>query len=69
MATSLNPGYTNNVNVVQLRTSGTGMQRVTDRDITSPAVNARKVIEVNVESDGGVNKDNISVSEFTEGNE
>lgn len=33
MAGSLNAGFTNNINVIQIRTSGSSMQRVTDRSI------------------------------------
>lgn len=33
MATPLNPGFENNANVIQIRTSGSSMQRVTDRAI------------------------------------
>jgi hypothetical protein len=33
MPTSLTAGYKNNINTIQIRTSGSGMQRVTDRRI------------------------------------
>ena len=33
MATSLNSGFSNNINAIQIRTSGSSMQRVTDRAI------------------------------------
>ena len=33
MATSLNAGYSNNINIIQIRTNGANMQRVTDRAI------------------------------------
>lgn len=33
MAGSLNAGFSNNINVIQIRTSGSSMQRVTDRAI------------------------------------
>ena len=33
MATSLNAGYTNNINVVQVRANGAHSQRLTDRTI------------------------------------
>lgn len=33
MASALNAGYTNNINVVQVRTCGSSMQRLTDRSI------------------------------------
>lgn len=33
MPTNLNPGYTNNINTIQIRTAGNKSQRVTDRPI------------------------------------
>lgn len=66
MATSLNAGYKNNINVLQVRTNGTSMQRLTDRELTSPVAAARTVLKTTVETDGGVN-DDFDVSEFTEG--
>ena len=33
MATALNPGFLNNINVIQIRVNGAHMQRVTDRAI------------------------------------
>ena len=33
MATGLNAGYSNNINVIQIRVNGAHMQRVTDRAI------------------------------------
>ena len=33
MATNLNPGFENNINVIQIRVNGAHMQRVTDRAI------------------------------------
>ena len=33
MATALNAGFVNNINTIQIRTSATSMQRVTDRSI------------------------------------
>lgn len=33
MATDLNPGFRNNINIMQLRVNGAHMQRVTDRAI------------------------------------
>ena len=33
MAGSLNAGFSNNINIIQIRTSGSSMQRVTDRAI------------------------------------
>ena len=77
MATSLNAGFSNNINVLQLRSSGTSLQRLTDRDLpgivtlgtdppTPPGV-ARSVIDSTVEPDGGVVHDNQTVTEFTTG--
>jgi hypothetical protein len=77
MATALNAGFSNNINVIQLRSSGTGLQRLTDRTIgniaslgtdpPTPAGVARTVIATKVDTDGGVVHDNQSVVEFTEG--
>lgn len=77
MATSLNAGFSNNINVIQLRSSGTSLQRVTDRDLpgitslgtdppTPPGV-ARSIIDATVEGDGGVVHDNQIAVEFTTG--
>ena len=77
MATSLNAGFSNNINVLQLRSSGTSLQRVTDRTLSgitplatdppTPAGAARTVIDSTVEPDGGVIHDNQICNEFTEG--
>lgn len=77
MATSLNAGFSNNINVIELRSSGTSLQRVTDRTIgaltrlatdpPTPAGIARTVIETTVDTDGGVVHDNQISTEFTEG--
>lgn len=77
MATALNAGFENNINVMQLRSSGTSLQRVTDRTIgalvslatdpPTPAGIARTVIDTVVDTDGGVVHDNQRVAEFTEG--
>jgi len=37
MATSLNAGYSNDINIVQIRTDGASMQRCTDRPIDTNA--------------------------------
>ena len=66
MATSLNAGYTNNINVLQIRTSGSSMQRVTDRALTSPVALTHTVIDRVMEPDGGVHTD-ADVTQFTEG--
>jgi hypothetical protein len=77
MATTLNVGYSNNINVMQLRSSGTSLQRVTDRtlagitslatDPPTPAGVARSVIGTKVDTDGGVVHDNQICNEFTKG--
>ena len=64
MATSLNPGFENNINVIEIRVNGAHQQRVTDRPITGAA--ARTVVSEVTETDGGVSLDR-NVSEFTEG--
>ena len=77
MATSLNAGFSNNINAIQLRTSGTSSQRVTDRiiggltplatDPPTPAGVARTVIGLDVDTDGGGVHDNSTSTEFTTG--
>ena len=64
MPTPLNPGFTNNINVIEIRVNGAHQQRVTDRPITGAA--ARTVVSEVTETDGGVSLDR-NVSEFTEG--
>ena len=66
MPTGLNAGYTNNINILQIRTSGSSMQRVTDRALTSPVALTHTVIQRVMETDGGVHT-NDDVTEFTEG--
>lgn len=103
MATSLNAGFRNNINVIQVRNNGAHMQRLTDRAIdidgngvkeqvtithvsgsaigtpsapggkcrdtyTIPAGVARTVVSEVTETDGGINNDLHTVSEFTNGN-
>lgn len=83
MATTLNAGYKNNINVIQLRSSGTSLQRLTDRaidydgngikevslgtDPPTPPGVARTVIASVAEKDGGVTHDNQISNEFTTG--
>jgi len=77
MSAPLNAGFQNNINVIQLRSSGTSLQRVTDRTIgalvplptdpPSPDGVARTVIKTTVDTDGGVAHDNQTTVEFTEG--
>jgi len=64
MATSLNPGFENNINVIEIRVNGAHQQRVTDRPISGAA--ARTIVSEVTETDGGVSLDR-NVSEFTEG--
>lgn len=66
MATDLNPGFKNNINIMQVRVNGTHSQRLTDRELTSPVAAARSVVSETTETDGGVSKD-FDVNEFTEG--
>jgi len=71
MAGSIQAGFSNNINVVTIRTSGTSLQRSTDRpvDLTGDGTEetARsQVMDTVVESDGGVNSEGL---EFTEGNQ
>lgn len=77
MSAPLNAGFSNNINVIQLRSSGTSLQRVTDRTLsgittlatdppTPPGV-AHSVIGTKVDTDGGVAHDNQTTVEFTKG--
>lgn len=70
MAGDLNSGFKNNINVTTIRTSGTSLQRSSNRpvDLNGDGIKEiRKngVMDTIVESDGGVN---TSGNEFTEGN-
>ena len=65
MATQLNPGYSNNINILQVRVNGAHSQRLTDRALTSPVAAARTVVAETTETDAGVTKD--QGQEFTEG--
>lgn len=70
MAADLQPGHSNNINVITIRTNGTSLQRVTDRpvDLTGDGnkeTGGHQVMDATVETDGGVN---TAGSEFTEGN-
>lgn len=64
MPTGLNPGFTNNINTIEMRVNGAHQQRVTDRPIQGFA--ARTVVSEVFETDGGVHTDN-DVNEYTEG--
>lgn len=83
MATSLNAGFHNNINTMQIRSSGSSLQRVTDRridfngdgtkevslgtDPPTPQGVAKTIIASTVEPDGGVTHDNALDTEFTTG--
>lgn len=66
MATNLNPGFTNNINVIEIRVNGAHQQRVTDRPLNGGLTLARTVVSEVTETDGGVSSDR-NVDEFTEG--
>lgn len=71
MATGLTAGFTNNINVIQVRVNGAHSHRYTDRplDVDNDGTDdyaARTVVSEVTETDGGVHKDN-DVSEFSEG--
>ena len=71
MAADLQPGHSNNINVVTIRTTGTSLQRATDRpvDLTGDGneeTGRSQVMDTIVESDGGVD---TTGSEFTTGNQ
>jgi len=71
MAGDLQAGYSNNINVVTIRTSGTSMQRESDRPVDLDAdgveeIRKSGVMDTVVDSDGGVD---TTGSEFTEGNQ
>ena len=65
MASELNAGYSNNINVLQVRVNGAHSQRLTDRALTSPVAAARTVVSETTETDRGVSKD--EGQEYTEG--
>ena len=46
MATDLNAGYSNNINVISIRTAGTSVQRVTDRAIDVDGDGAVEAVSV-----------------------
>jgi len=66
MPTSLNAGFQNNINTIQIRVNGAHSIRVTDRPLTSPVALARTIISQITETDGGIHT-NDDVNEFTEG--
>lgn len=61
MANQLNSGFSNNINVIQIRTSGSSSQRVTDRAIDTDSDGTddfaiHDVLKTTVDSDGGIKK-------------
>jgi hypothetical protein len=71
MAGSIQAGFSNNINVITIRTCGTSLSRSTDRpvDLTDDGMEETgrsQVMDTVVESDGGVNTEG---TEFTEGNQ
>lgn len=83
MASSLNSGFKNNINTIQIRSSATSLQRLTDRTIDfdgdgiketrlatdppTPPGVARTIIRQSMESDRGVVNDNNTSAEYTTG--
>lgn len=65
MASELNAGFSNNINVLQVRVNGAHSQRLTDRALTSPVAAARTVVSETTETDRGVARD--EGQEYTEG--
>jgi len=66
MPTSLNAGYKNNINIMQVRVNGAHSQRLTDRALTDPVAAARTVVAETTETDRGITT-NADANEFTEG--
>ena len=48
MATNLNAGFTNNINVIEIRTNGAHSQRVTDRAIDIDADENKEKVTIEV---------------------
>lgn len=46
MATSLNAGFENNINILQIRTNGAKMQRVTDRAIDIDGNGSKEAVSI-----------------------
>lgn len=83
MAASLNSGFHNNINTIQLRSSGSSLQRVTDRTIDfdgdgiketrlatdppTPPGVARTIISTKVDTDGGVEHRDAISTPYTTG--
>lgn len=53
MATALNSGFTNNINVLQVRTSGSSMQRLTDRTIDFDGNGVKERVTITTVPGGG----------------
>lgn len=71
MATSLNAGYSNNINTIQVRVNGAHSHRYTDRPLDTDGDGtvdfaARTLVSEVTETDGGVHSD-LGIGEFTEG--
>lgn len=80
---SLNAGFKNNINSIQIRSSASSLQRVTDRaidfngdgavevrlatDPPTPQGVARTIIASVAETDGGVNLRNTNSTPYTKG--
>jgi hypothetical protein len=58
MAGDLQPGFTNNINIMQIRTSGSSMQRVTDRAIDFDGDGNKEVVTLTPGVPAGGNKFN-----------
>lgn len=54
MATSLNDGYRNNINVIQIRVNGAHSQRLTDRTIDIDGDGEKESVTINHVSGHGV---------------
>ena len=58
MATDLQPGFSNNIHIMQIRTSGSSMQRVTDRAVDIDGSNGDEQVTVTGGTSAGGNKTN-----------
>lgn len=56
MATNLNSGFTNNINTIQIRTSGSSSQRVTDRAIDTDGDGNKQAVTITPGTPAGGNK-------------
>ena len=46
MATNLNPGFTNNINIIELRSDGGSLMKLTDRKIDFDGDGAEEVVTI-----------------------